>query len=77
ENHNQEPRKVAQTYLKFKLAESPEIGQDIKLILLACNLAFEYKNVKLSVSTQSMLHNSTPPPPFWQETLYITFHPKE
>ncbi|CAM4545831.1 unnamed protein product, partial [Lepidochelys kempii] len=59
-NHNQEPRKVAQTYLKFKLAESPEIGQDIKLILLACNLTFEYKNVKLSVSTQSMLHNSTP-----------------
>ncbi|CAM2102158.1 unnamed protein product [Caretta caretta] len=52
-------------------------AMDIKLILLACNLAFEYKNVKLSVSTQSMLHNSTPPPPFWQETLYITFHPKE
>ncbi|EMP28271.1 Protein-glutamine gamma-glutamyltransferase 5 [Chelonia mydas] len=51
ENHNQEPWKVAQTYLKFKITESPEIGQDIKLILLACNLAFEYKNVKLSVLT--------------------------
>uniref|UniRef100_A0A8D0G466 protein-glutamine gamma-glutamyltransferase n=1 Tax=Sphenodon punctatus TaxID=8508 RepID=A0A8D0G466_SPHPU len=71
------PLHAAQTYLKFKLDESPEIGRDIGLTLLAHNLGFEYKDLKLNVSAQSVLHDGTPLPPFWQDTLYVSFRPKE
>ncbi|XP_061486117.1 uncharacterized protein LOC133386476 [Rhineura floridana] len=72
-----EPPVLAQTSLKLRLVESPEVGQDINLTLLACNLEPAYKELKLSLSAQPVLHNGSPLPPFWQDTLYLSLSPKE
>lgn len=77
ERHGQEAPSKVHTCLRLKLAKSAEVGQDLSLVLLAENLAFEHKDLKLSISTGSVLHDGTPLPPFWQNTLYIPFRPKE
>ncbi|XP_063152837.1 protein-glutamine gamma-glutamyltransferase 5 isoform X1 [Candoia aspera] len=73
----QEPPAGAQTFLHLQLVESPEIGQDIHLTILAHNLEAASKDLKLSLSAQSVLHNGHPLPPFWQDTMYLSFSPKE
>ncbi|XP_025031012.1 protein-glutamine gamma-glutamyltransferase 5 [Python bivittatus] len=73
----QDPPAGAQTSLHLQLAESPEVGQDIYLTLLARNLEFASKALKLSLSAQPVLHNGHPLPPFWQDTMYLSFSPKE
>ncbi|XP_025047780.1 protein-glutamine gamma-glutamyltransferase 5-like [Alligator sinensis] len=77
ECRGQEAPSKVHTCLRLKLAKSPEVGQDLGLVLLAENLAFEHKDLKLSISTGSVLHDGAPLPPFWQNTLYIPFRPKE
>uniref|UniRef100_A0A670ZQ26 protein-glutamine gamma-glutamyltransferase n=1 Tax=Pseudonaja textilis TaxID=8673 RepID=A0A670ZQ26_PSETE len=72
-----EPPTGAQTFLHLQLVESPEIGQDIRLTLLARNLEFASKELKLSLSAQSVLHNGHPLVPFWQDTVYLSFSPRE
>ncbi|XP_028591642.2 protein-glutamine gamma-glutamyltransferase 5 [Podarcis muralis] len=71
------PPAMAQTSLKLQLVESPEVGQDIQLVLAACNLEFVHKELKLSLSAQAVLHDGHPRPPFWQETLYLSLRPRE
>nr|XP_056700936.1 protein-glutamine gamma-glutamyltransferase 5-like [Euleptes europaea] len=66
-----------QLSLRLQLVESAEFGQDLHLRLLAQNLEVAHKEVKLSLSTQPVLHNGTPRPPFWQETHYLSLSPKE
>uniref|UniRef100_A0A7M4EQ23 protein-glutamine gamma-glutamyltransferase n=1 Tax=Crocodylus porosus TaxID=8502 RepID=A0A7M4EQ23_CROPO len=61
---------------RFKLVEPP-VGQDLSLVLLAGNLAFKHKDLQLSISTRSVLHDGASLPPSWQNTLYIPFRPKE
>lgn len=65
------------TALRLRLVESPEIGQDVCLTLHVLNLEPAYKELKLSLSAQSLLHNGTPLSPFWQDTLYLSFSPNE
>uniref|UniRef100_A0A8C6XYE8 protein-glutamine gamma-glutamyltransferase n=1 Tax=Naja naja TaxID=35670 RepID=A0A8C6XYE8_NAJNA len=77
DGRRQEPPPGAQTFLHLQLVESPEIGQDIHLTLLARNLEFASKELKLSLSAQSVLHNGRPLVPFWQDTIYLSFSPKE
>lgn len=77
EGRRRDPPMGAQTYLHLQLVESPEIGQDIHLTLLARNLEFASKELKLSLSAQSVLHNGHPLVPFWQDTVYLSFSPKE
>ncbi|XP_048352849.1 protein-glutamine gamma-glutamyltransferase 5-like [Sphaerodactylus townsendi] len=66
-----------QLALRIQLVENPEFGQDLHLMLLAQNLEVAHKEVKLSLSTQPVLHNGTPRPPFWQDTHYLSLSPKE
>lgn len=77
DGRRQDPPTGAQTFLHLQLVESPEIGQDIHLTLLARNLEFASKELKLSLSAQSVLHNGHPLAPFWQDTVYLSFSPKE
>uniref|UniRef100_A0A8D2KXQ9 protein-glutamine gamma-glutamyltransferase n=1 Tax=Varanus komodoensis TaxID=61221 RepID=A0A8D2KXQ9_VARKO len=72
-----EPPTGAQTSLELKLAESPEIGQDIQLVLVARNLELAAKQLQLSLSAQGLLHTSRPLPPFWQDKLYLSLSPAE
>ncbi|XP_054836156.1 protein-glutamine gamma-glutamyltransferase 5-like isoform X2 [Eublepharis macularius] len=67
----------AQLSLRLRLVESPEIGQDLHLMLLAQNLEVARKELKISLSTQLVLHNGTPRPPFWQDTHYLSLGPRE
>lgn len=73
----QDPPKVAQIALHLRLVQSPQIGQSIQLTLLAQNLELAYKELKLSLSSQSVLHNGNPRPPFWQDSLYLSLGPNE
>nr|XP_033819133.1 protein-glutamine gamma-glutamyltransferase 6-like isoform X2 [Geotrypetes seraphini] len=45
---------------KFKLVESPVVGQDINLILILKNLTSEFKSVKVSISGSSILYTGRP-----------------
>ncbi|XP_063002042.1 protein-glutamine gamma-glutamyltransferase 5-like [Elgaria multicarinata webbii] len=71
------PQAGAQTFLKLKLVESPEVGQDIQLMLVGRNLEPSPKELQLSLSAQGVLHTSRPQPPFWQDKIYLSFGPQE
>ncbi|XP_053105281.1 protein-glutamine gamma-glutamyltransferase 5-like isoform X2 [Hemicordylus capensis] len=76
-DEEQPPPRGAQTGLRLRLAESPEIGRAIRLVLLAQNREAAPKELRLRLSAQALLHDGTPRPPFWQETLYLAFSPQE
>lgn len=71
------PSDVLQVSLKFELLDSPKMGQDINFVLLAVNMSPQFKDLKLNLSAQSLLHDGSPLAPFWQDTAFITLFPKE
>uniref|UniRef100_G1SDI9 Protein-glutamine gamma-glutamyltransferase 5 n=1 Tax=Oryctolagus cuniculus TaxID=9986 RepID=G1SDI9_RABIT len=71
------PGEVAQVSLKFKLLEPPHMGQDINFMLLAINVSPQSKDLKVNLSAQSLLHDGSPMPPFWQDTAFLTLFPQE
>ncbi|XP_030067304.1 protein-glutamine gamma-glutamyltransferase 5 isoform X1 [Microcaecilia unicolor] len=71
------PLSDAQIALKFKLTKSPQIGESIGLVLVATNLNFDSKKVKLSLSGQSMQHEGRPLQQFWKHSMYIALGPSE
>lgn len=71
------PTDVLQVSLKFELLDSPKMGQDINFVLLAVNMSPQFKDLKLNLSAQSLLHDGSPLAPFWQDTAFITLVPEE
>lgn len=53
------------------------MGQNIKFVLLALNMSPQLKNLKVNLSAQSLMHDGSPLPPFWQDTAFITLSPEE
>ncbi|XP_075701351.1 protein-glutamine gamma-glutamyltransferase 5-like [Rhinoderma darwinii] len=71
------PLTEAKLLLKFKLTESPQLGQTINLALLSVNLLSVAKTLKLSFSAQSLKHRGKPGVQFWKNSKYIDLGPKE
>lgn len=71
------PSDVVQVSLKFKLLDPPNMGQDINFVLLALNMSSQFKDLKVNLSAQSLLHDGNPLPPFWQDTAFISLSPDE
>ncbi|XP_008068130.1 protein-glutamine gamma-glutamyltransferase 5 isoform X2 [Carlito syrichta] len=71
------PSDVIQVSLKFKLLDPPNMGQDIRFVLLALNMSSQFKDLKVNLSAQSLLHDGSPLSPFWQDTAFITLSPEE
>ncbi|KAM9067953.1 protein-glutamine gamma-glutamyltransferase 5 isoform 2-T2 [Sarcophilus harrisii] len=63
--------------LKFKLVEPAYMGLDINLVLQTINLVLKFKELKVNLSAQSILHEGNPLPVFWQDTAFITLMPGE
>ncbi|KAJ7332320.1 hypothetical protein JRQ81_014500 [Phrynocephalus forsythii] len=61
--------------LHIRLVESPALGEDIQLTLLVRNLASAYKEVRLHLSAQAVLHDGRPLAPFCREALDVSFAP--
>ncbi|XP_074145522.1 protein-glutamine gamma-glutamyltransferase 5 [Sminthopsis crassicaudata] len=68
------PKEVS---LKFKLVEPAYMGLDINLVLQTVNLVLKFKELKVNLSAQSILHEGNPLPVFWQDTVFITLMPGE
>ncbi|XP_068120062.1 protein-glutamine gamma-glutamyltransferase 5-like [Hyperolius riggenbachi] len=75
--HRNPPLQDAKLVLKFKLMESPQLGQTINLVLQAGNLRTVPKTLKLCFSAQSMKHTGKPGYQFWKDSKYIDLEPKE
>ncbi|CAK6432317.1 unnamed protein product [Pipistrellus nathusii] len=71
------PCDIIQVSLELQLLDLPNMGQDIKFVLLAINMSRQLKELKVNLSAQSLLHNGSPLPPFWQDTAFISLVPKE
>lgn len=71
------PSDVVQVSLKFQLLDPPDMGQDIRFALMALNMSSSFKDLKVNLSAQSLLHDGSPLPPFWQDTAFITLLPGE
>ncbi|XP_053309147.1 protein-glutamine gamma-glutamyltransferase 5-like [Spea bombifrons] len=71
------PLSAAKLLLKFKLTESPQLGQTISLLLLAANLVTVAKTLKLCLSAQSIKHNGTAAHRFWKHSMYVELGPRE
>ncbi|XP_004687926.1 PREDICTED: protein-glutamine gamma-glutamyltransferase 5 isoform X2 [Condylura cristata] len=69
------PSDVVQVSLKFQLLDPPNMGQDIRFALIAINISPKFKDLKVNLSAQSLLHDGSPLPPFWQDTAFITLSP--
>lgn len=72
-----QPSDVVQVSLKFQLLDSPNMGQDIRFVLLALNMSPQLKDLRVNLSAQSLLHDGSPLLPFWQDTAFITLSPEE
>ncbi|XP_020013011.1 protein-glutamine gamma-glutamyltransferase 5 isoform X1 [Castor canadensis] len=72
-----QPSDVVQVSLKFKLLDPPNMGQDINFVLLALNMSPQFKDLKVNLSAQSLLHDGSPLSPFWQDIVFLTLCPKE
>ncbi|XP_048188574.1 protein-glutamine gamma-glutamyltransferase 5 isoform X2 [Perognathus longimembris pacificus] len=72
-----QPSNVIQVSLKFELLDPPNMGQDINFVLLALNMSAQFKDLKVNLSAQSLLHDGSPLDPFWQDTAFITLLPEE
>ncbi|XP_072259868.1 protein-glutamine gamma-glutamyltransferase 5-like [Pyxicephalus adspersus] len=75
--HLNPPIQAANLILKFKLVESPQLGQTINLVLLAGNLRSVAKTLKLCLSAQAIKHTGKPGQQFWKESKYIDLEPSE
>lgn len=53
------------------------MGQDINFVLLALNMSPQFKDLKVNLSAQSLLHDGSPLSPFWQDIVFLTLCPKE
>nr|XP_031309077.1 protein-glutamine gamma-glutamyltransferase 5 isoform X1 [Camelus dromedarius] len=71
------PSDVVRVSLKFQMLDPPDMGQDIRFVLLALNMSAQFKDLKVNLSAQSLLHDGSPLPPFWQDTAFITLSPEE
>ncbi|OCT62798.1 protein-glutamine gamma-glutamyltransferase 5 [Xenopus laevis] len=71
------PLREALLLLKFKLTESPQLGDTINLVLLAGNLISTAKTLKLCLSAQAMKHDGKPAQQFWKDSMYIEMGPLE
>ncbi|XP_008526752.1 protein-glutamine gamma-glutamyltransferase 5 [Equus przewalskii] len=71
------PSDVVQVSMKFQLLDPPNMGQDIRFVLLTLNMSLQFKDLKVNLSAQSLLHDGSPLPPFWQDTAFITLSPEE
>ncbi|XP_074091333.1 protein-glutamine gamma-glutamyltransferase 5 [Macrotis lagotis] len=71
------PPRPKNVNLKFKLAEPAYMGMDLNFALQAFNLVLQIKDLKVNLSAQSILHDGSPLPVFWQDTAFITLMPKE
>ncbi|XP_075033772.1 protein-glutamine gamma-glutamyltransferase 5-like [Mixophyes fleayi] len=71
------PLQEAKLVLKFKLTESPQLGQTINLALLAVNLLSVVKTLKLSFNAQSIKHKGKAGHQFWKDSKYIDLGPNE
>ncbi|XP_024423071.3 protein-glutamine gamma-glutamyltransferase 5 isoform X2 [Desmodus rotundus] len=71
------PSDVIEVSLKFQLLDPPNMGQDIRFVLLAVNMSLQFKDLKVNLSAQSLLHDGSPLPPFWQDTAFIKLFPEE
>lgn len=71
------PSDIIHVSLKFQLLDPPNMGQDIRFVLLALNMSLQFKDLKVNLSAQSLLHDGTPLCPFWQDTAFITLSPEE
>ncbi|KAG9473948.1 hypothetical protein GDO78_004317 [Eleutherodactylus coqui] len=76
-DHLNHPLTEAKLLMKFRLTESPQIGQTINLALLSVNLLSVAKTLKLSFSGQSLKHTGKPGVQFWKDSKYIDLGPKE
>ncbi|XP_029415055.1 protein-glutamine gamma-glutamyltransferase 5 isoform X3 [Nannospalax galili] len=72
-----QPSDVMQVSLKFELLDLPNMGQDINFVLLALNMSPQFKDLKVNLSAQSLLHDGSPLTPFWQDIAFITLFPQE
>ncbi|XP_055460091.1 protein-glutamine gamma-glutamyltransferase 5 isoform X2 [Psammomys obesus] len=72
-----QPSDVVQVSLKFELLDPPNMGQDINFVLVAVNMSPQFKDLKLNLSAQSLLHDGSPLAPFWQDAAFITLFPEE
>ncbi|XP_018419818.1 PREDICTED: protein-glutamine gamma-glutamyltransferase 5-like [Nanorana parkeri] len=75
--HRNPPLQDVKLILKFKLVESPQLGQTINLALQAANLRSVAKTLKLCFSAQAVKHTGKPGHQFWKESKYIDFEPSE
>ena len=71
------PSDVIEVSLKFQLLDPPNMGQNIRFVLLAVNMSLQFKDLKVNLSAQSLLHDGSPLPPFWQDTAFIKLFPEE
>ncbi|XP_037010840.2 protein-glutamine gamma-glutamyltransferase 5 isoform X2 [Artibeus jamaicensis] len=71
------PSDVIEVSLKFQLLDLPNMGQDIRFVLLAVNMSLQFKDLKVNLSAQSLLHDGSPLPPFWQDIAFIKLFPEE
>nr|XP_033770650.1 protein-glutamine gamma-glutamyltransferase 5-like [Geotrypetes seraphini] len=71
------PLSDAQIFLRFRLTKSPQIGENICLVLVAANLGFDSKKIKLHLSGQSMQHEGIPLQQFWKNSMYVDLGPSE
>ncbi|XP_004609842.2 protein-glutamine gamma-glutamyltransferase 5 [Sorex araneus] len=72
-----QPSDVMQVSLRFQLLHPPNMGQDIRFVLVALNMSSQFKDLKVNLSAQSLLHDGSPLAPFWQDTAFFTLAPKE
>ncbi|XP_006831787.1 PREDICTED: protein-glutamine gamma-glutamyltransferase 5 isoform X2 [Chrysochloris asiatica] len=68
---------VVQVSLKLKLLNPANMGQNISFALVALNMSSQFKDLKVNLSAQSLLHDGSPLPPFWQDTAFITLSAEE
>ncbi|XP_043836501.1 protein-glutamine gamma-glutamyltransferase 5 [Dromiciops gliroides] len=71
------PSRSKDLRLTFKLVEPAYLGLDIHFILQIFNLGLQFKDLKVNLSAQSVLHDGSPLPVFWQDTAFITLVPSE
>ncbi|XP_068961796.1 protein-glutamine gamma-glutamyltransferase 5 isoform X2 [Petaurus breviceps papuanus] len=75
--HQISPHGPKDVSVKFKLVDPTYMGLDINFVLQTFNLVLKFKDLKLNLSAQSLLHDGSPLPVFWQDTAFIALMPHE
>uniref|UniRef100_A0A6I8NMG2 Transglutaminase 5 n=1 Tax=Ornithorhynchus anatinus TaxID=9258 RepID=A0A6I8NMG2_ORNAN len=71
------PSERLQVAIRFKLVEPPNLGLDVSLVLLVRSLAPRPGDLRIHLSAQSLLHDGSPLPTFWQDTAFLSLAPKQ